>query len=1107
MQRSWKKPVKYNLIAMASAGLLLLSACDVNLNTNGTINETDKITAGLTDSEADKIIDEMSMDEKISQMIIPAFRTWNEENVTDLESFPELKEALKKHQYGGVILFGANITGTEQVTRFLDDLQKNNRETGNASVHIPYLTAVDEEGGNVIRLNSGTRMTGNMAIGATEDAVLNAEKTGTVIGEELEAVGFNTDFAPDIDVNNNPSNPVIGTRSFSDDPTLVAELGTAYTTGLKRSNVIATYKHFPGHGDTETDSHIGTPSVEKTYEEIKETELVPFKNAIENGADMIMTAHITYPLIDDEVTFGDGITKGIYPATMSKKILTDILRKDMGYNGVVVTDALEMDAIRTAGLVPGEEDSAEYRINIAEKVINAGADILLLPADLKDSDAASFYDEYISGIAKKVEAGDISENRIDESVKRILSLKVKYGIADISRTRKTDNDSGIDIESRVAESLNIVGSDSHHETEMAMALDVITLLKNDSGLLPLSKDNGSIVVLSRLKDDAVTLSHAINGLKEKGIIDRDADIPIEYYYDPASDEKLHYPDEMKEKISSADVVIGFSHASGKNITDNESPQFIALKTAIEDTHKAGGRFVLISQNLPYDAAVYQDADAIILAYLGSGLNIDPTEKTESGSGLVARNANILAAVETVFGLNTPKGKLPVNVPVIEEQSDGTLAYGDEFLYERGYGLTYDDEKLTSGVSDELDGYTLEQVVILSRHNLRAPLSSNGSVPQELTPHKWINWSAGPSELTVKGGILETNMGQYFRKWLDKEGLISENSIPAPGEVRFYARDKQRCRATARYFASGLFPTADIPVEYPGAPYNYADFMKPNIHFYSDDYASAVEEQVAQMGGDAGFEGISEQTSGAIKLIMDTVDMKNSEAYRKGKYGNLMTDENGYTMSPGEEPDVTGPVKTASQVADALILQYYEDTDDRAAAFGHALSDKDWEKIGRFMTTYQKMRHGTPMVAVNITEPLLEELEDELKNEDRKLTFFCAHDCTLIGTLTALSAEPYELPGSIETMTPIGAKLMFERWRDEDGKVWYRVNLLYRSTDQIRNADVLSPDNPPLRYELSFEGVEMNEDGLISEEDLFRLFEKAFDTYYELEEEYTLNAAA
>ncbi len=679
MKRSWIKFIKYSLVTAALAGMIALSACNVNVNVNlnGSYND-------VIDSITDSVIDGMSMDEKISQMIIPAFRTWDEENVTDLNDFPELKEALKKHQYGGIILFGANISGTEQVTRLLDDLQNNNRESENASVHIPYLTAVDEEGGIVIRLNSGTRMTGNMAIGATSDAAENAEKTGEVIGEELAAVGFNTDFAPDIDVNNNPANPVIGTRSFSDDPAVVTELGQAYADGLIKSNIIATYKHFPGHGDTETDSHIGTPSVEKTYEEIMETELVPFKNAIENGADMIMTAHITYPLIDDEVTFGDGVTKGIYPATMSKKILTDILRGDLGFNGVIVTDALEMDAIRTAGLVPGEEDSAEYRVNIAEKVINAGADMLLLPADLKDGETAEFYDDYISGIVKKVEAGDISEKRINESVKRILKLKAKYGIVDLPWTGQE----GSDIEEKVKSSLETVGSHPHHETEMMIAKDAITLLKNDSDLLPLSKDSGNILVLGRLQNDSVTLGHAVNELKEKGIIDPDADVPIEYYYDSSADVKLHYTDEMKERISKADVVVGFSYASGKSALDKQSPQYIAMTSAIEDTHKAGGRFVLVSENLPYDAAIYKDADAIVLAYLGSGLNIDPTEKTESGSGLVARNANILAAMDTIFGLNDPEGKLPVNIPVVEEQPDGTLAYGDEYLYEKGYGLSF-----------------------------------------------------------------------------------------------------------------------------------------------------------------------------------------------------------------------------------------------------------------------------------------------------------------------------------------------------------------------------------------------------------------------------------
>ena len=304
MQKPSKKRINYILVIAVSLSIILLTACSINVDSSTVI---------------DFAVNRMSMDDKISQMIIPAFRTWDDENVTNLNDFPALKKALKKHQYGGIILFSSNISDTEQVTRLLCDLQENNENIEGTSFHIPYLTAVDEEGGLVICLSSGTRMNGNMAIGATADAVDNARTTGTILGEELASVGFNVDFAPVIDVNCNPSNPIIGTRSFSDDPIIVSELGTAYSEGLAGSNVIATYKHFPGHGDTDVDSHTGTPSVEKTYEEILESELVPFKNAIETGAEMIMTAHITYPLIDNEVTFADGVTKGFYPPPCLRK--------------------------------------------------------------------------------------------------------------------------------------------------------------------------------------------------------------------------------------------------------------------------------------------------------------------------------------------------------------------------------------------------------------------------------------------------------------------------------------------------------------------------------------------------------------------------------------------------------------------------------------------------------------------------------------------------------------------------------------------------------------------------------------------------------------------
>ena len=399
-------------------------------------------------------------------------------------------------------------------------------------------------------------------------------------------------------------------------------------------------------------------------------------------------------------------------------------------------------------------------------------------------------------------------------------------------------------------------------------------------------------------------------------------------------------------------------------------------------------------------------------------------------------------------------------------------------------------------------YTLEQVVVLSRHNLRAPLSSNGSVPQELTPHLWISWTAKSSELTIKGGIQETNMGQYFRKWLDQEGLIPENSIPGEGEVRFNARDKQRCRTTARFFAAGMLPLADITVEFPSEDSGLQDIMKPTLKFYSDAYAADATAQVAAMGGENGFDGLADETRDTIKLIMDTVDMQDSEAYKSGKYGDLLTDKTGYTMSADSEPDVTGAFKTATQVADALVLQYYEEPDAVKAAFGHELTGEDWAEIGDFLTKYLEVKHGAPLIALNVTHPLIQELESELKNETRKFSFFCAHDCTVMGTLSALGVKPYTLPDTIETRAPMGVKVLFERWRDRAGQAWYRVDLVYRSTEQIRNSDVLSLDDPPMRYDLCFEGVETGKDGLISEADLFALFDRTIAEYDEMVEKYT-----
>lgn len=648
--------------------------------------ETEYPIQNMTETEksadVEDILSGMSLDEKISQMIIPAIRSWDGNKVTDLNEARQLKEALNRHQYGGIILFGDNVTGTGQVVRLVSDLQENNLENEDVSTHIPYLTPVDQEGGIVSRLTTGTRMTGSMAIGATGTyAAQNARLTGEIIGEEMKAVGFNVDFAPDIDVNSNPANPVIGTRSFSDDPDTVSALSAAYAEGLAENNIVATYKHFPGHGDTGTDSHIGTATVEKTYDELQECDLIPFKAAIDNGADMIMTAHITLPLVDDEVTFGDGKTTGYYPATMSKKLITDILRGDLGFDGVVVTDALEMDAIRTAKLVPGEEGSVEYGVGIAEKVINAGVDILLIPTDLMNKEAAAYYDDYISGISELVEDGTIPGERIDESVTRILELKEEYGILDPEEV-VTDQDEAV----RNAE--KIVGSDEHHAVEMEIARQAVTMLKNDDDVLPLSDSLSDIVILGRMSGEENTINYAVDNLRADGWIGRDTDITVDYYYQSNDDGSytFHYSDETKEAVKKAGTVIMLSCTYGSSVLDKGAAQYEAISTVIEDTHAAGGKFVLLSDNLPYDAARYQDADAIILAYMAAGLTMDPAKPEAEGADRMAYNANVIAALETIFGGNKCTGTLPVNVPAVEEKEDGTAVYTDSLLYERGFGL-------------------------------------------------------------------------------------------------------------------------------------------------------------------------------------------------------------------------------------------------------------------------------------------------------------------------------------------------------------------------------------------------------------------------------------
>ncbi|WP_090727415.1 beta-N-acetylhexosaminidase [Paenibacillus sp. PDC88] len=329
----------------------------------------------------------LSIEDKIGQMIISGFPG------TELDM--EAEELIRNGQLGGVILFGPNIRDQKQLQALINEVKKSNGEGQQ-----PMFISVDEEGGRVSRLPEGkTEFPSNQQIGKYKNAEISAQ-IGNVIGEELGAFGFNLNFAPVLDIFSNPENTVIGDRSFGDSAETVSELGIATMKGMQEAGVIPAVKHFPGHGDTKVDSHVGLPVVQKTKEELAELELVPFQAAIEAGADMMMAAHIQYPKID----------ASLRPASLSKVMLSTLLREEMGYDGVVITDDLEMGAIQQ------NYGSGEAAL----MAIQAGADIVLFGHTPAKAEKA--YNTLLQAVRK----GELSAADIDRKVLRILTLKYKY---------------------------------------------------------------------------------------------------------------------------------------------------------------------------------------------------------------------------------------------------------------------------------------------------------------------------------------------------------------------------------------------------------------------------------------------------------------------------------------------------------------------------------------------------------------------------------------------------------------------------------------------------------------------------------------------------------
>ena len=398
-----------------------------------------------------------------------------------------------------------------------------------------------------------------------------------------------------------------------------------------------------------------------------------------------------------------------------------------------------------------------------------------------------------------------------------------------------------------------------------------------------------------------------------------------------------------------------------------------------------------------------------------------------------------------------------------------------FLFLLGWALSSFAQAIHP--DDFREHYTLKQVVVLSRHNIRSPLSGRRSTLQRLTPHEWHQWSSAPSELSLRGGALETMMGQYFRKWLVSEGMMQENEIPAEGTMRFYANSKQRTIATAQYFSSGMLPVANVHIEHHCEIGKMDPVFNPQITDDNDGFKALAQQQIAAMGGENGLTGIGEKMADNYKLLERVLDMEQSRACLEGDTCHFRTDDAHVYLVKNREPGMGGSLRLACQAADALVLQYYEEPDALKAAFGDTLSWEDWERISAIKDWYGDVLFTAPVVARQVARPLLRTMLEELQNDGRKFTFLCGHDSNIGSVLAALETEDYSLPQTIEKKTPIGCKLVIEKWVDNEGKAFAALNLVYQSTEQLRNMALLDLENPPMVFPLSLKGLNANADGL------------------------------
>jgi glucose-1-phosphatase len=388
--------------------------------------------------------------------------------------------------------------------------------------------------------------------------------------------------------------------------------------------------------------------------------------------------------------------------------------------------------------------------------------------------------------------------------------------------------------------------------------------------------------------------------------------------------------------------------------------------------------------------------------------------------------------------------------------------------------------------DAPEGYQLQQVLLMSRHNLRAPLANNGSVLEQSTAQSWPEWDVPGGQLTTKGGVLEIYMGHYLREWLAEQGLVKSGECPTPQSVYAYANSLQRTVATAQFFITGAFPGCDVPVHHQEKMGTMDPTFNPVITNDSPEFKeAAVKAMEAQRE--------HYKLDDSYRLLEQVTAFSHSPACKEKQQCDLTASQDKFSANATEEPGVSGPLKVGNSLVDAFTLQYYEGFPQDQVAWGQIKTDQQWRVLSRLKNGYQDTLFTSPEVARNVAAPLVKYIQRALDGGEAKgpkITVLVGHDSNIASLLTALDFKEYQLPKQNER-TPIGGKIMFQRWHDSKAnRELMKVEYVYQSSEQLRNGEPLSLQQPPQRVTLQLNGCPTDSNGFCPWDKFTEVLKKA-----------------